>query len=67
MAGHRIVSLIASATEIVAALGFEDAEERPLRDGNDDPVSALAWDQAGTRLAFGTEAGVGGVVDLPTS
>jgi hypothetical protein len=28
------------------------------------PVSALAWDDAGRRLAFGTEQGAGGMLTL---
>jgi hypothetical protein len=32
MISHRIVSLIASATEIVCALGFEDAAQHSLNE-----------------------------------
>jgi WD40 repeat protein len=35
-----------------------------LTDGGPAPVSALAWSAEGDRLAFGTEAGLAGVVDL---
>ena len=37
---------------------------RGERDAN-DAVTALAWDAAGRRLAFGTKDGKAGVLDLP--
>jgi len=60
----------------VVALGYEDGCVLMVRisDGaeilwrNPDeggPVTALAWDRAGARLAFGTEEGAAGVVALP--
>ena len=66
---------------LVLALGYEDgwvllcrlndgAElfvrgERATKDATRDPVSALAWDKSGKRLAFGTESGAAGVLALP--
>jgi WD40 repeat protein len=58
----------------IVALGFADglallvrvedgAEIVAKRPGN-APVSALSWDADGTMLAFGTEDGEGGVIDL---
>ena len=58
----------------VVAVGFADglallvrvedgAEIAAKRRGN-APVSALSWDADGTMLAFGTEDGEAGVVDL---
>ena len=41
-----------------------DAKETLVRRPGGGPVSALAFDQKGTRLAFGTEDGAGGVVAL---
>ena len=35
-----------------------------LNEGGPSPVSALAWSPNGTRLAFGTEAGLAGLLDL---
>lgn len=44
---------------------FEDQAEVVLRrQGKGGPVSAMAWDKAGVRLAFGTEEGAAGVVSL---
>ncbi|TYC60611.1 WD40 repeat domain-containing protein [Rhodobacterales bacterium] len=43
---------------------FEDNAEVLLRRPGDGPVSSLAWDDAGTRLAFGTEAGEAGLISL---
>jgi len=42
----------------------EDGAEVLAKKPGDGPVSALAWDSAGTLLAFGTEAGEAGVIDL---
>jgi WD40 repeat protein len=36
----------------------------PVAPPSGGPVSALAWNPAGTLLAFGTEAGAAGIVDL---
>ena len=37
--------------------------DRPVKPG-DAPVTALAWSTDGALLAFGTEAGEAGIVDL---
>jgi WD40 repeat protein len=50
---------------MVLAVRFADAQEALLRRPGDGPVSALAWDASGRLLAFGTESGAAGVVDLP--
>ncbi len=71
----RIVSQVAChPTEDVVAIGwddgmilavrFGDAAEVLLRKGEDSPVSALAWDPAGVRLAFGCENGEAGTIDI---
>ncbi|MET0314951.1 MAG: WD40 repeat domain-containing protein [Hansschlegelia sp.] len=60
----------------VVALGYEDgfvmlvrmsdgAEILARKSGDGGPVTALAWDRTGGRLAFGTEEGRAGVVALP--
>ena len=71
---HR-VSMVASHPEKdVTAIGYEDglvllvrmadgAEVLARRPGG-SPVSALAWDSAGIALAFGTEDGEAGVINL---
>ncbi len=44
---------------------FEDKSEVVLRRRDEEgPVSAMAWDKAGVRLAFGAEDGAAGVVSL---
>jgi WD40 repeat protein len=45
----------------VLAVRFADGEEALLRPAGDGPISALAWDSSGRRLAFGTEQGIAGV------
>jgi WD40 repeat protein len=49
---------------MVMAVRFADAEEALLRKPGGGPVTALGWDGPGGRLAFGTEEGAAGVVDL---
>jgi WD40 repeat protein len=49
---------------MILAVRFADAEEAVMRRPGGGPVSALTWDEAGRRLAFGTEEGAGGVVAL---
>jgi WD40 repeat protein len=48
----------------VAIGPFDQGQGSLLREPSEGPVSALAWDKAGTRLAFGTEQGAAGVFDL---
>jgi WD40 repeat protein len=49
---------------MILAVRFGDAEEALLRRAGDGPVSALAWDGKGAKLAFGTEQGAAGIVDI---
>ena len=49
---------------MIMAVRFADAEEALLRRPGDGPVTALGWDDRGSRLAFGTEQGAGGIVTL---
>jgi hypothetical protein len=49
---------------MILAVRFADAEEAVMRLPGSGPVSALAWDDAGRRLAFGTEQGAGGIVTI---
>jgi hypothetical protein len=49
---------------MILAVRFADAEEALLRRPGGGPVSALAWDDAGRRLAFGTEQGEAGIVSI---
>lgn len=50
---------------MIMAVRFADAQEALLRRPGDGPVSALTWDLSGRLLAFGTEGGAAGIVDLP--
>jgi WD40 repeat protein len=49
---------------MVLAVRLGDSEEALLRRPGGGPVSALAWDRSGGRLAFGTEEGAAGIVDI---
>ncbi|MFC0220792.1 WD40 repeat domain-containing protein [Pseudochelatococcus lubricantis] len=62
-------------TALVLAAGYADgaamvirltdAAELMVRTADEAPVTALAWDRKGTRLAFGTEDGEAGILTLP--
>jgi len=73
-AEHRVSMVACHPAKEVTAVGYEDglvllvrmadgAEVLARRPGG-SPVSALAWDADGTTLAFGTEDGEAGVVNL---
>jgi WD40 repeat protein len=49
---------------MVLAARFADSKEVLLRRGGKGAVSSLMWDVAGQRLAFGTESGECGVIDI---
>jgi WD40 repeat protein len=55
---------IGYADGMVMAVRFADSAEVILRQPGDGPISALAWNEPGARLAFGTEQGAAGIVDL---
>jgi WD40 repeat protein len=71
---HRISTVAAHPKQEVCAIGYEDGMMLLTRveDGAEvlarapaaSPISALAWNAAGTRLAFGTEDGEAGVITL---
>ncbi|MBN9021377.1 MAG: WD40 repeat domain-containing protein [Rhizobiales bacterium] len=58
------MAAVAYQDGMILAVRFADAEEALLRRPGGGPVSALAWDEVGRRLAFGTEGGEGGIVDI---
>lgn len=72
--GTIVTAVACHPTEEVVAIGykdgtviaarFADSDQAVLRQAGDGPVSSLAWDSAGIRLAFGTEEGAAGVIDL---
>lgn len=49
---------------LVLACRFADQAEVVLRRPDAAPISALAWDAKGFRLAYGCEDGAAGVVDI---
>jgi WD40 repeat protein len=66
VACHPREDMVAVAYQdgMILAVRFADAEEALLRRPGGGPVSALAWDEAGRHLAFGTEQGAGGIVTI---
>jgi hypothetical protein len=48
----------------VMLAGFADATETLLRQAGDGPISALAFDSTGAQVAFGTEGGAAGTINL---
>jgi WD40 repeat protein len=52
---------------MIMAVRFADAEEALLRRSGAGPISAFAWDEQGARLAFGTEEGAAGIIDISAS
>jgi WD40 repeat protein len=55
---------IGYADGAVGLAAFDGVDFGGLRDPGDGPVTALSWDAAGRRLAFGTEDGVGAIVEI---
>ncbi len=49
---------------MVLLVRIEDGAEILAKKPGDAPITALAWSTDGTRLAFGTESGEAGIVDL---
>lgn len=49
---------------MILLVRFSDAEEVLLRAPGSAPISALGWDAEGRNLAFGSEAGEAGFVDV---
>ena len=70
----RAVAVACHPKQEIVAVGFEDGlimlcrmedgAEILARKPGSAPVSALAWDPSGARLAFGTEDGEAGIADL---
>ena len=72
--GVLVTHVACHPTEEVTAIGYEDGaillaqfsdgREVVLRRAHDSAVTTMNWDKAGLRLAFGTEAGEGGIIDI---
>jgi WD40 repeat protein len=71
---HRIASVACHPKQDIVAAGYsdgllllvriEDGAEILAKKPGDAPVTALAWSADGTLLAFGTESGEAGIIDL---
>lgn len=58
------VVAVGYADGLVLLVRVEDGAEVLARKGSGAPISALAWSASGNLLAFGTEDGAAGVIDL---
>lgn len=64
---QALVLAVGYADGWVLLVRFTDAAELLVRAGGDGgAITALGWDNAGTRLVFGSELGGGGLLTLPT-
>ena len=66
VACHPRQDIIAAGYEdgVVLLVRIEDGAEILAKKPGDAPVTALAWSADGTLLAFGTESGEAGIIDL---
>ncbi|HEY1942964.1 MAG TPA: WD40 repeat domain-containing protein [Roseiarcus sp.] len=62
---RALVVAIGYADGLILLCRLGDAAEILVRAPGDGAVSALSWDANGSRLAFGLDAGVAGVLTLP--
>nr|WP_155197664.1 WD40 repeat domain-containing protein [Roseibium hamelinense] len=60
----KAVVAIGYSDGMIVMCRFEDNAEVLLRQSAKGPVSALGWDPAGLRLAFGSEEGEAGIISL---
>jgi len=58
------VVAVGYADGTILLVRMDDGAEVLARKPDDSPVSAMAWDENGTALAFGTEGGSAGILDL---
>jgi hypothetical protein len=49
---------------MVLAVRIEDGKDVVLRRGGSGAISTLGWDANGRRLAFGSESGEAGIIDI---
>ncbi|MEO0497236.1 MAG: WD40 repeat domain-containing protein [Pseudomonadota bacterium] len=58
------VVAIGYADGMVGLVSIEDEKDALLRRPGEGAVTSMGWDMAGLRLAFGTQSGEGGMVDI---
>ena len=58
------VVAVGYADGMILAIRIDDANEAVLRKAGKSPISTMNWDQKGKRLAFGSEEGEAGVIDI---
>lgn len=58
------MAAIGYADGMILFVRFADGKETVLRRGGKGQITALNWDKAGLRLAFGAESGEAGLIDL---
>lgn len=58
------VVAVGYADGMILAIRIDDASEAVLRREGKSPICAMNWDPKGKRLAFGSEEGEAGVVDI---
>ncbi len=58
------VVAVGYADGMILAIHIDDANEAVLRKAGKSPISTMNWDAKGQRLAFGSEEGDAGVVDI---
>lgn len=63
---HPKVDVLAMgyADGMVALVRINDGAENVMRESGEAPISTLAWDDNGDRLAYGSEAGEAGIITL---
>jgi WD40 repeat protein len=66
VACHPSTDVIAAGYDhgLILLVRMADGAKILARDPGRSPVSTLAWNAAGTLLAFGTEEGAAGIIDL---
>ena len=66
VACHPVQDILAIGYQngMVLAVRIEDGKDAVLRRGGAGAISALSWDRQGARLAFGSEGGEAGTIDI---
>jgi WD40 repeat protein len=58
------VVAVGYANGMINLVRIADRQQARIRQGGEGPISALAFDKTGANLAFGTEQGAAGVIEL---